>query len=212
MPNSSQQENLEKVTFPEVYVKIETPSEWVDETGPVSNPEDAEQPLYAEPVTTAPIKRKRGRPKKSTSLAKLDPAALTDLFCALCLRECASDQVVKFSNVQNWKSFNAFECQEKLENILSIQLELETCSVCHTCWKMIEMLADFKACCVKARNCAKQYMGGLAYEEETDSWLCSGTTEMIDRTHKAIQGHAERIKSKKTSARSRERKKSRRKY
>lgn len=125
--------------------------------------------------------------EQDQAIASIVPEQVSALCCSLCLRRCPQEVAIRFES--------AAECQEKLKNVLHLKLELatENCAVCRTCWKLVETIADFKECCLKAAKGTKKIAKGLVYREESDSWLTEGTAELVGRMHQTVQGHMERI-------------------
>lgn len=125
--------------------------------------------------------------EQDQAVASIVPEQASVVCCSLCLRRCSQNVAIQFET--------AAECQERLKNVLHLKLELatENCAVCRTCWMLVETVADFKECCLKAAKGTRKIARGLAYREETDSWLTEGTNEAIGHLQKTVQGHMERI-------------------
>lgn len=125
--------------------------------------------------------------EQDQAIASIVPEQASAVCCSLCLRRCPQAVAIQFET--------AAECQEKLKNVLHLKLELatENCAVCRTCWKLVETIADFKECCIKAAKGTKKIAKGLVYREETDSWLTEGTADLIGRMQQTVKGHMERV-------------------
>lgn len=125
--------------------------------------------------------------EQDQAISSIVPEELRAVCCSLCLRRCPQEAAIRFATPA--------ECQEKLKNVLHLKLDLATdgCAVCRTCWKLVEIIADFKECCLKASKGTKKIAAGLAYQEETDTWLAEGTAELVGRMQQTVQGHMERI-------------------
>ncbi|XP_058838015.1 zinc finger protein 578-like [Topomyia yanbarensis] len=132
-------------------------------------------------VETAPIKIELADPTEMKS-------------CALCLRACGTQLMIDFSSEQGKGDFQSFDYQQKLDVTLGHDLNLERCSICRTCWRLIETFADFKDCCLKAQLRAGQSLQGMI-DEESDPWLSSVTLEAVDQIHNMVQTHTLRMNS-----------------
>lgn len=131
-----------------------------------------------------------------------EPIPEVSPFCSLCLRPCTSDQVIEFSTEPSWNGLNVASGRDKLAPLLGVEIELEQCSICRSCWTLVEMLANFREGCLKAAAWRARFSFGL--DEVGDDWLSKENLEVMARTRKAVQEHVERIEMAEIVARNRQ--------
>uniref|UniRef100_A0A8D8IML1 Zinc finger protein 235 n=1 Tax=Culex pipiens TaxID=7175 RepID=A0A8D8IML1_CULPI len=125
-------------------------------------------------------------PKPEPSIPNdTDPLPEVGLFCSLCLRPCTSGQVVELSTKPSGR--------DKLALLLGVEMELEQCAVCRSCWTMVETFVDFREGCLKASAWRERYPFGL--DGAGDDWLSKENLEVMARTRKVVQEHVERIEN-----------------
>uniref|UniRef100_A0A1Q3EY13 Putative ovo n=1 Tax=Culex tarsalis TaxID=7177 RepID=A0A1Q3EY13_CULTA len=120
--------------------------------------------------------------------ASLESTAIGDAatsFCALCIREVPSN-----GNFFEYNHQNSTEFRDLLGELFGIELRLQHFIVCRTCWKMLQMVGDFRECCFKGQSWMERFPGGT---KSDDDWLSDEMTQMIDCLQAAIEDHIERI-------------------
>lgn len=122
-----------------------------------------------------------------------DPIPEVALFCSLCLRPCASDQVVYFSAEPSGR--------DKLALLLGVEIEVEQCAICRSCWTMVETFVDFREGCRKAAAWWSRFAFGL--DGLGDDWLSKENMEVMARMRKVVQGHVVRIEVAEVEVRNR---------
>ncbi|KAL9703519.1 hypothetical protein quinque_007037 [Culex quinquefasciatus] len=118
----------------------------------------------------------------------LEPTAISDpaaTFCALCIREVPTN-----GNFFEFTHQNSTEFRDLLGELFGIDLHLQHFIVCRTCWKMLQMVGDFRECCLKGQSWMERFVGGIRSD---DDWLSDEMTQMIDCLQAAIEDHMEQI-------------------
>ncbi|XP_053688473.1 zinc finger protein 32-like [Sabethes cyaneus] len=126
-----------------------------------------------------------------------DPLNTGDETCILCLRNCTSGQVVKFSTIPGSNIHDAIQCRLQLQSTLNLNLTLDMFVICRTCWKLVELVLEFQQCCLKAEMWTAAGFKNDADQQKPDTWLCEETFEMMTRAHLVIQERNEHILSEK---------------
>uniref|UniRef100_A0A8D8N7D7 Zinc finger protein 728 n=1 Tax=Culex pipiens TaxID=7175 RepID=A0A8D8N7D7_CULPI len=176
-------------------------------TGPLLEVLKEEDPLpLVPPVTRQPLSEvllviEEPKPEP-TNPTGADPIPEVSLFCSLCLRPCASDQVVEFSTEPSWNCLDVASGRDKLALLLGVEMELEQCAVCRSCWTMVETFGDFREGCLKAVAWRARFSFGL--DGVGDDWLSKDQVEAMGWTRKVVQEHAERIEIAEVEARNRQ--------
>lgn len=106
-------------------------------------------------------------------------------FCALCLRQCPPNYLLEFSTQMNLDSADIRVTEQKLYQALGVYLTLEDHNVCHTCWKLVQMITDFRECCAKATRKLGKFPMGLSCDDD-DEWTTEATLNELDQIHKVI--------------------------
>uniref|UniRef100_A0A8D8IMM8 Zinc finger protein 235 n=1 Tax=Culex pipiens TaxID=7175 RepID=A0A8D8IMM8_CULPI len=166
-------------------------------TGPLLEVLKEESVPLVPPVTRQPLSEvllviEEPKPEP-TNPTGADPIPEVSLFCSLCLRPCASDQVVEFSTEPSWNCLDVASGRDKLALLLGVEMELEQCAVCRSCWTMVETFVDFREGCLKASAWRERYPFGL--DGAGDDWLSKENLEVMARTRKVVQEHVERIEN-----------------
>ncbi|XP_065086828.1 zinc finger protein 62-like [Ochlerotatus camptorhynchus] len=129
-----------------------------------------------------------GRSKKREK-----PTSFGMAFCVLCLRECTSDVLVRFSAQSKRNHVDVTEGQRKLEQVLGLSMALDDGVVCRTCWKLVDIVGDFRESCLKSASWIERFSRGMQYEAEIDSWLSRDVFNSMEAMHKGIQDNRNRI-------------------
>lgn len=111
----------------------------------------------------------------------------TGSFCTLCLRKCSPEHLLEFSSGMTLHYTDIDAAERKVHQALGLVLKLENRDICHTCWKLVQMITDFRECCTKAASKLEQFPLGLANSEE---WTSEATLSGIDQIQKAIWEHS----------------------
>lgn len=160
-------------------------------TGP-NLPETATVHILTEPLLEIfkeepqlEVVREESLPDICTNPTESDSIPEVPLFCALCLRPCTSGQLVEFSTEPSGR--------DKLALLLGVEIQLEQCAICRSCWIMVETFADFREGCLKASAWRERFPFGL--DGAGDDWLSKEDLEVMARTRKVVQEHVERIEN-----------------
>ncbi|KAL1402476.1 hypothetical protein pipiens_006083 [Culex pipiens pipiens] len=115
-------------------------------------------------------------PDICTNPAESDSIPKVPLFCALCLRKCISGQLAEFATEPSGR--------DKLALLLGVDIELEQCTICRSCWTMVETFVDFREGCLKASAWRERYPFGL--DGAGDDWMSKENLEVMARTRKVV--------------------------
>ncbi|XP_055625922.1 zinc finger protein 32-like [Toxorhynchites rutilus septentrionalis] len=133
-------------------------------------------------------------PLKSESVYLLHNMQPTnDSCCALCLRKYQQGLFIKFSSEADGIYWNIDECETKLKNAVDLEIKLEHHVICRSCWSLVEVLHNFRVCCLRAEKQMERFTDGINDDPNSNSWLSDETMESICRVHIAIQTRVERI-------------------
>ncbi|XP_062540637.1 zinc finger protein 90-like [Armigeres subalbatus] len=110
-----------------------------------------------------------------------------EMFCTLCLRKCASHMLLDFSSYVDQGVIETDVAEQKVQYAIGFAVKLEQRSICITCWKLIELITDFKECCIKATNKLEDIPTGLI---SYDEWNTDDIQNGIDQYRKIISNHA----------------------
>uniref|UniRef100_A0A1Q3F858 Putative c2h2-type zn-finger protein n=1 Tax=Culex tarsalis TaxID=7177 RepID=A0A1Q3F858_CULTA len=130
--------------------------------------------------------KRRGRPKGSKNVRKVTKKQQLGedaRDCDLCRRSCPANLV----------ELVAEESERKFQDILGMELELRSGTVCRPCLKLVELLGEFKVCCLKA----KEWLKDKADEGSSDDWFSNKTTKALERTAEIIRGYVGRMEDMK---------------
>ncbi|XP_062549810.1 zinc finger protein 502-like [Armigeres subalbatus] len=114
------------------------------------------------------------------------------IFCTLCLRSCAPHMLLEFSSYNDHGVVNVRVAEQKVHHAIGLSLKLKQHGMCLTCWMLIELITDFKECCVKATNKLSGLSMGLANDDE---WNSENILNGIDKNRKVIWEHIALIDS-----------------
>uniref|UniRef100_A0A8D8EZQ6 Zinc finger protein 689 n=1 Tax=Culex pipiens TaxID=7175 RepID=A0A8D8EZQ6_CULPI len=115
------------------------------------------------------------------------PANDNSTFCALCLRRSPSDGSFFGYNIGTNSKF-----RNTMNAVLGVQLELDDFYTCKSCLKLVQLLQDFRACCLEANVKLKEFGQGV---KSDDKWLAGKTAQVIENVRVAVATHAELIRN-----------------
>ncbi|EDS31832.1 predicted protein [Culex quinquefasciatus] len=107
-------------------------------------------------------------------------------YCALCLRERPpGGQFYHYSSA----GANAVEFQQTMQSVAGVELNVEDdFDICTPCWKMIQLMVDFRLCCCKAQDWIGRGHGGRGIKA-SDEWFYEETGLIIENLRSSIREH-----------------------
>ncbi|EDS36218.1 zinc finger protein 490 [Culex quinquefasciatus] len=144
--------------------------------------ESGVKPEEIEYVAVPEGAKRRGRPKGSKNGRK----ALQKMLlggdardCDLCRRSCPG-------------SLAEDAVEGKFAEILGMELELRSGIVCRPCLKLVELLGEFKVCCLKAKEWFKDKS---VDDDGSEDWFSNKTTKGLERTADIIREYVGRMEA-----------------
>uniref|UniRef100_A0A8D8MT37 Zinc finger and BTB domain-containing protein 24 n=1 Tax=Culex pipiens TaxID=7175 RepID=A0A8D8MT37_CULPI len=106
-------------------------------------------------------------------------------YCALCLRERPpGGQFYHYSSGPN-----AVEFQQTMQSVAGVELNVEDdFDICTPCWKMIQLMVDFRLCCCKAQDWIGRGQRGRGIKA-SDEWFYEETGLIIENLRSSIREH-----------------------
>ncbi|XP_065086593.1 zinc finger protein 558-like [Ochlerotatus camptorhynchus] len=138
--------------------------------------------------------KKKPRTKKSHA----PPSISGSIVCILCLRKCPPGSEVTFCSNREPNAIDVTEAQHKLAQALGILIKLQYRAMCPTCWKLIELITDFRQCCEKATKKLKVFLMGLDYDQQNDEWMAESTLNAIELKRQMVRKHVDQLDGKET--------------
>lgn len=130
------------------------------------------------------------------SFSRSDEGRLT-FFCALCLRQCTPECLLEFTTQTNLSSADIRVAEQKAYQTLGVFVPLYGRDVCHTCWKLVQLITDFREFCAKAARSLEKFPMGVACGD--DEWTSEATLSGLDQIHRIIWEHSGMIDAKRQS-------------
>ncbi|KAL9703579.1 hypothetical protein quinque_007097 [Culex quinquefasciatus] len=121
----------------------------------------------------------------SAELPQFTLPSTPDPFCAFCLRE-------QPSNVEFYKHVvgSTTELRNSFQSMLGYDFQLANFSICKPCWKLMQLVQDFRLRCFKA-NCMAERIGqGLRCE---DGWFTMKNLAIIESVRMMIKDQVQQI-------------------
>ncbi|KAL1373612.1 hypothetical protein pipiens_018572, partial [Culex pipiens pipiens] len=117
-------------------------------------------------------------------------------FCAFCLR-------TRLSHMKLHKQVAGCSAEQRqcFALILGYDFQLECFAVCRPCWKLMELLQDFRLRCLKANNLVERISRGMLpgiYED--DGWFSDNTWAKIESFRAVIQQQIVQIEKMEVTA------------
>ncbi|KAL9703558.1 hypothetical protein quinque_007076 [Culex quinquefasciatus] len=109
-------------------------------------------------------------------------------FCSFCLRE-------RPQNVEFYKHVISEEMRNSLQSMLGYDFNLANFAICKPCWKVIQLIQDFRLRCFKANEVVQRMTKGLRYVVD-DGWFSAKNLAMIESVRMSVEEqtrHIERI-------------------
>lgn len=188
-PSNQPKEDAVPIYPEEVTIKVEPlPSFHVDslllDSGGSVKPEEEIEYVSVPEVAG----KRRGRPRGSKNVSPIKKVPVRSrkpkegreaLSCDLCRRNCP-DHLAQ----------DVLGSGKKFGEILGMELELRSGVVCRTCLRLVELLGEFKVCCLKAKEWLKE-----RNLDETDGWFSAKTKKALERTTNMVRGYVTRMEA-----------------
>ncbi|XP_038106222.1 zinc finger protein 250-like [Culex quinquefasciatus] len=119
-----------------------------------------------------------------------DKPAKPEPFCSFCLRE-------RPQNVEFYKHVigASEEMRNSLQSMLGYDFNLANFAICKPCWKVIQLIQDFRLRCFKANEVVQRMTKGLSNDVD-DGWFSAKNLATIESVRMGVQDqmrHIEKI-------------------
>ncbi|KAL1400545.1 hypothetical protein pipiens_007335 [Culex pipiens pipiens] len=108
-----------------------------------------------------------------------------DPFCAFCLRTSPAN-VDFFKHVVG----STVELRQSFQSMLGYNFPLENFSICNPCWKLMQLVQDFRTRCFKANSLVERIGQGLSSE---DDWFSAKNLATIESVRMVIKDQMQQI-------------------
>lgn len=108
-----------------------------------------------------------------------------DPFCAFCLRTNPAN-VDFFKHVVG----STVELRQSFQSMLGYNFPLENFSICNPCWKLMQLVQDFRTRCFKANSLVERIGQGLSSE---DDWFSAKNLATIESVRMVIKDQMQQI-------------------
>ncbi|KAL1381394.1 hypothetical protein pipiens_013496 [Culex pipiens pipiens] len=127
---------------------------------------------------------------QSSPIFALPEQSKPEPFCSFCLRE-------RPQNVEFYKHVigASEEMRNSLQSMLGYDFNLANFAICKPCWKVIQLVQDFRLRCLKANEVVQRMTKGLSNVVD-DGWFSAKNLAMIESVRMSVQDqmrHIERI-------------------
>ncbi|KAL1378549.1 hypothetical protein pipiens_000539, partial [Culex pipiens pipiens] len=132
--------------------------------------------------------------QQSSPTIALPEQSKPEPFCSFCLRE-------RPQNVEFYKHVigASEEMRNSLQSMLGYDFNLANFAICKPCWKVIQLVQDFRLRCFKANEVVQRMTKGLS--EGDDGWFSAKNLATIENVRMSVQAQMRQIERINTTKR-----------